>query len=207
VFVLFVCGVLAQGRPSKTSATIALVPHFEMPSGDRLIHWLAPMIAQVFRPAGLSLEWYDNREAVPANIVRTLDVSFHGTCWPMSARSSRISSLSFGRLGWVFSHDGQIADEVAVDCAQVMHLAADARNTTTDGPLLELVYLRLMERVMAHELLHVLLLSRGHGRSEFSRPRMQASDWRGIGHLTTSELRSLRQLYGPEAPVAWTENR
>jgi hypothetical protein len=164
------------------------------------------MIADVFRPAGLSLEWYGSPQDVPANTAHTIDVWFHGSCWPMTIRAWS-TPLDAARLGWVVALNGHIPETIAVDCAQVMHLAADAKNANTNKALLDVAFLRLMERVVTHELLHVLLMTRGHGSSEFSRPRMQASDWRAMGHLTTSEIRSLRQLYGPEAPVAWTENR
>jgi len=207
VSVLLVCTGLAQCHPVTTSRTVALVPHFEKPLGQHILRWLEPMIAEVFRPAGLSLAWYENRRDAPANSARTLDVWFHGNCWPTPARVSRGSPLDSLRMGWVLSRDGRIAEDVNVDCAVVMQLAANAQTITTNRPLLDCVFLRLMEHVVAHELLHVLLMSASHGGSEFSRPQMAASDWRQIGRLTDVEVHLLRELYGSEAPVAWTQNR
>jgi hypothetical protein len=80
-----------------------------------------------------------------------------------------------------------------------MQLAANAQTITTNRPLLDCVFLRLMEHVVAHELLHVLLMSARHGGSEFSRPQMAASDWSRIGRLTDVEVHLLRQLYGVSA--------
>jgi hypothetical protein len=207
VFVLLVCTGLAQGHPLTTSATIALVPHFEKPSGRHILHQLAPMVAEVFRPAGLSLEWYENPRAAPANTARTLDVWFHGNCWLMPAEVFWNSPPASLRLGWVVSRGGHIAADINIDCAVVMQLAAKAQTVTTNRPLLGLVFLRLMERVVAHELLHVLLMSASHGDSELRRPQMSASDWRRIGCLTDAEVQLLRKFYRPEAPVAWTQNR
>jgi len=83
VSVLLVCTGLAQCHPVTT--TVALVPHFEKPLGQHILRWLEPMIDKVFRPAGLSLAWYENRRDAPANTARTLDVWFHGNCWPTPA--------------------------------------------------------------------------------------------------------------------------
>jgi hypothetical protein len=165
------------------------------------------MIAEVFHPAGLSLEWYKSRDAAPANAARTLDVWFHGDCWPIPAREFWRSPLNSVRLGWVHSQNGHIAGDISVDCAVVMQLVAEARSATTNRAVLDLVLLRLVERVVAHELLHVLLMSASHGSSDFSSPRLQISDWGRIGRLTHAEIQSLRQLYGPQASVAWAQNR
>ena len=206
VFVLLVWSSLGRGQPVTTSATVALVPHFEKPFGRETLHQLVPMIAEVFRPAGLSLEWYENQRAPPVNPSRTLDVWFHGNCLPMPRMSwgSPVNSL---RLGWVFSRQGRIADEIHIDCGVVMQLAANSQTGIANRPLLGLVFQRLLEHVVAHELLHVLLMSGNHGASEFSRPHMDSSDWRRVGHLTDAEVQLLRQLYRPDAPVVWTQNR
>jgi hypothetical protein len=164
------------------------------------------MLEEVFRPAGLSVAWYENRRYAPANTARILDVWFHGNCWPMPAEVPRGSPLQSLRMGWVLSRDGRIAEDINVDCAVVLHLAANAQTIATNRPLLDLVFLRLMEHVVAHELLHVLLMSASHGGTEFSRPRLAASDWRRIGRLTDVEVHLLRQLYWSRAP-AWTQNR
>jgi hypothetical protein len=207
VFMLLVCSSLAPGCSLTTNANVALVPHFERPLGEHILPWIAPMIAEVFRPAGLSFEWYKNRDAAPANAARTLDVWFHGDCWPMAARKPWGSPLDSVRLGWVHSQNGHIAEDIIVNCALVMQFAAEARSATTNRAVLDLVFLRLVERVVAHELLHVLLMSASHGSSDFSSPRMQVSDWRRIGRLTHTEVQSLRQLYGPQASVAWAQNQ
>jgi hypothetical protein len=204
---LLVCSGLAPGHPLTTDATVALVAHFERPPGQHILYWIAPIIAEVFRPAGLSLEWYATRDAAPENAARTLDVWFHGDCRPTAAREFWSPSLDSVHLGWVLSHDGHIAEDIFVDCAVVMQFAAEARSRTTNRALSDVMFLRLVERVVAHELLHVLLMSAVHGASDFTSPRLHASDWRRIGRLTHAEVQSLRRLYGPEASVAWAQNR
>jgi hypothetical protein len=207
VFMLLVCTGLGTGRLLATSATVALVPHFETPLGQQILPWIAPTIAEAFQPAGLSVEWYKNRDAAPGNAARTVDVWFRGDCWPMTARNFRGSSWNSIRLGWVRSQNGHIGDDINVDCAAVMQLAAEARSATTNRALLDVVLLRLVEHVVAHELLHILLMSASHGHSDFSSPHMQASDWRRIGRLTHAEVQSLRKSYGPEASVTWAQHR
>ena len=95
------------------------------------LRWLEPMIDEVFRPAGLSLAWYENHRDTPANPAPTLDVWFHGNCCPTPARVSRGSPLDSLRMGWVLSRDGRIAEDVNVDCALVMQLA-NAQIITTN---------------------------------------------------------------------------
>jgi hypothetical protein len=194
VSLLFLCAGLAFGG-SFPDATVALVAHFETSSGPRILVRIAAETAAFFRPAGLSLEWYPSREAAPANAARTLDVWFHGDCWPPDWQSSGMPPGST-RLGWVRSEHGRIVREISVDCSLVMRFAAAARHSSTSSTLLDLVYTRFMERVVGHELLHVLLMSPQHGRSDFTRPRLYASDWRRIGSLTRAEVQSLRQRYG-----------
>jgi hypothetical protein len=186
---------------------VALVAHFEKPFERAILHQLAPMIAEVFRPAGLSLEWYESRRAVPTNTLRTVDLWFHGTCVPIPAQVPWNSPLNALRLGWVVSRDGRIGDEINVNCAVVMQLAANAQTITTNRPLFGLVFVRLMEHVVSHELLHVLLMHAAHGTSEFSRPHLRASDWRRLGGLTDAEVELLRRLYVAEATVVWTQKR
>jgi hypothetical protein len=164
------------------------------------------MVAEVFRPAGISLEWYKSRGAAPANAARTLDVWFQGDCWPMTVRAFWGPRLDSVRLGWVLSQDGHIAGHIIIDCALVMQFAAEAQSAPENRAVLDVVFLRFVERVVAHELLHVLLMSASHSSSDFSSPRMHASDWRRIGHLTQAEVQLLRRLYGPGASVAWTQN-
>jgi len=189
-----------------TNTTVALVAHFEGPSGQQVLHWIAPMIAEVFRPAGLSLEWYTAPDGVPANAARTLAVWFHGDCWPMAAGEFQRLLPAPVRLGWVLSHDGHIGADIEVDCTLVMRVAAEAQSST-NRTLSCAAFLRLMERVVSHELMHVLLMSAGHGTSDCTRARLQPSEWRRIGHLTHSELDLLRELYNPEASVVWAPTR
>src|SRR5215831_1560441 len=120
VFMLLTCSGLASGSPLTTSATVALVPHFQKPPGEQLLHWIAPMIAEVFRPAGLSVEWYQDRDLSPPNAARTLDVWFRGDCRPMAAREVWNSRSQSDRLGWVHSRNGRIDDDIVVDCARVL---------------------------------------------------------------------------------------
>lgn len=206
VYMLLVCTGVAPSHPLMTNTTVALVAHFERSSGQRVLHWIGPMIAQVFRPAGLSLEWYTSPDDVPANAARTLAVWFHGDCWPMAAPEFQGLLRTPVRLGWVLSHDGHIGADIEVDCALVMRVAAEAQSGT-NGALPCAAFLRLMERVVSHELMHVLLMSPGHGTSDCTRAHLQPSEWRRIGRLTHAEVDLLRKLYRPEALVVWAPTR
>jgi len=201
-YMLLLCRSLAPGRPLTATTSVALIAHFERPPGQHLLNWIAPTIAEVFRPAGLSLAWHTAPENVPVKAARTLHVWFHGDCWPMAALEFRGSSHARVRLGWVLSHDGHIGPDIEVDCALVMQVAAAAQSST-NRMLSYVAYLRIMERVVSHELMHVLLMSAGHGVSDCTRARLEASEWRRIGHLTQAEANILQELYGPKESVLW----
>lgn len=193
-FLLFICAGVAPGSLFSADATIALVTHFETDSGPEILRQIAAPIAAAFRPAGLSIEWYPSRDAAPASAARTLDVWFHGDC---SSSIDRPVEAAHGtiRLGWVHSDHGRIAGEITVDCPLVRGFAAQARSVSGSVPQLSLMYTRFLERVVGHELLHVLMMSGAHGKSDFSHAQLYASDWRRAGELTHAEIQSLRQWY------------
>jgi hypothetical protein len=196
LFLLLLCAGVAPGSSFPTDATIALVPHFDATPVPEILRQIAPPIAAAFRPAGLSVEWYPSRAAAPANAARTLDIWFHGDCQPLSGPMVEPRLQGVLRLGWVHSDHGRIAGEIVIDCPLVMGFAIHARNASTTTPQLSLVYERLLERVVGHELLHVLLMTATHGKSDFTHAQLYASDWRRNGQLTHAEIQSLRQWYG-----------
>jgi hypothetical protein len=207
VFLLLAPGALASdGTLTTTHATVALIAQFESPSDKTLLVWIAPVVEEIFRPAGLSIRWYETREAAPADAARILDVRFHGDCRPITSQAGSNVATQSRRLGWVFTHNGEIADEIIISCGALRQFAVEAQDGTASRPFFNLALVRLEARVIAHELLHVLLMSGYHGDSDFTSAHLYHSDWRRVGRLTDREAESLRRLNAPRGEPVVSNN-
>ena len=196
VSVVLVCAGIAASRPAPGATKVALIGHFDQSPGAHLLRWIAPAVARIFRPGGVALDWYADRGSVPDSTGAVLDVWFHGDC-RRSETSAQLDAPAYPvRLGWVVAVDGRIGHDISIDCTAIMRVAGEAAVSAMHRGLLDAIFVRLLERVLGHEVLHVLLGSAGHGTSELTLARIEPGVWEQVGRLTPAEIREIRELYG-----------
>jgi hypothetical protein len=99
------------------------------------------------------------------------------------------------RLGWTQRVDGEIVPYSTIDCdgiARMIALDESAR------PMAGMKYRHLSARVVAHELLHVLLHTSEHGGTVLRRWRVESGTFQQPGWLSAEEIAALQPRATPE---------
>jgi hypothetical protein len=189
------CAEPAESKnPGEALVTIDMKGAEDCPPG--LIEEMQVEAEEVFRPAGVKLEWRyldlsRTREAVASLVV----VTFSGTCQSDGFGQPTIGE---GPLGWTSVTDGAILPFCGVHYDRVREVML---RTIRHLPKAEQERFlgQALGRVLAHELYHILANTRSHSRSGLAKPLLSDSDLaREELHFSARELELIHDaLYRP----------
>jgi hypothetical protein len=186
--------------PEYLPRTVGVMLTFEhRPAGDFLRNLRG--LEETFRASGLDLRWEVAKEGWrPGVYFRVVVVTVRGHCGFDRVRELAPARDSTVPLGWTVVSDGEVIPHLTIDCDRIAAVTAGLRDVYGRQFLPEL-YRRLASRVVAHELMHVLLRTTEHTRSECLRTPLQIGDLRRPLRLTAGEIQALRELGRPSAGV------
>ncbi|MBI3666009.1 MAG: hypothetical protein HY236_07260, partial [Acidobacteria bacterium] len=110
-------------------------------------------------------------------------------------------------LGWTLVEEGEVMPYSVVDCDRISGTFAAWFNRAAESPARVGMYWRLMGRVAAHELMHALLRTTEHGRTDATRARVRSGDLLFGARLEPEEVAALRRLGQSRMRVAERSNR
>ncbi len=194
---LSLCWVAAAAEPSSSRfapPTVGILVKFERRPPSIFSKMLQHQVKAIFRPSGLDLEWEIlGEKKLPSTYDRVVIVEMRGFCNPNRFQEPREARDQKAPLGWTMVNDGEVLPYAVVDCDRIRQVLSGANRRSTDFPS-PAVYYRLAGRVLAHELMHVLLRTSEHHQSDCMRSPLRATDLEAEPRLQPSEIAALRQI-------------
>ncbi len=146
--------VLARTLAGQTP--LALLTEFEHPSSDRTVTVMREELSRIMAPLGWRLEWHTLAHA-PTVLPRYMIVSFKGACGMQTGFLEETESLT---LASTETRGTRILPFSTVECDTIRHLLPALYRTREADAMLG----RAIGRLIAHELYHFLLQTRGHSK-------------------------------------------
>jgi hypothetical protein len=201
--VLLAAGSLSAGPQPEPEhhPQVGIFLKFDNRPSQDFIRLMRSYVNFLFRPSGLNFQWISNQEQEgnPEHD-HVLQVRLRGRCAPSYAMRDWGAFIGKVPLGWTAVNGKEVLPEIGLDCDQIARFASAGR--TAAGSLsAHVVYARVVGRVMAHEILHVLLGTTEHSGSDFRRRVLHERDLMLPGRLNAEELTQLRRL-GRSAPAS-----
>lgn len=162
----------AEGLAALTGP-VTLVVDAETPLPSKALESLKSEMSRLFAPSGLRLAWADRAHAgLGYQAQGIVLVRLRGDC--------RIPGLPMppderGPLAWTHISDGAVLPFSEVSCEKVMRAAQSALFGGERSRQEELMG-RALGRVVAHELVHILLKKKGHETRGIFRKGLTARD-------------------------------
>ena len=141
------------------AADITIVVDFDGPHSDRSIQQMKRETAEIFKAAGVHLDWRARSEVGRGSYENLVMVHFKGKCIlepvPMLYDER-------GPFAFAYNSDGSVLPYSEVECD---HLTATVHSAMGGDDYARPDYLlgRALGRVLAHELVHILTGSAAHG--------------------------------------------
>lgn len=186
----------APAEPASVSLppAVGVLLRFDgKPSAD-LVKQIRLQVEYIFRPAGLDLHWemFDGEQRSGEYDEMVL-IEMRGCTAPAASEPRQLPGPQV-QLGWTFVTDGKVMSRLVVDCNAVAAVAGEARRLNLAGDLFaRATFLRLLARVIGHEMLHALLATREHGNSSYTRAQLRAADLLAAPRLSADEVRRLHE--------------
>ncbi|MBI1790721.1 MAG: hypothetical protein HYR60_24595, partial [Acidobacteria bacterium] len=126
-----------------------------------------------------------------------------GQCGAQRAEAPVEPPEGMVKLGWSLVAGGEVLPYSGVDCDQIARVAQSGAFQFPRN-FRHVVYQRLAGRVVAHELVHVLLRTREHHATPLGRSPLNPASLGFDAALEPAEIAALRQLAkpGPERLIA-----
>lgn len=197
--------VPAKPAPEFLPPTVGILLRFDRPPGTLFLKALRRELEYIFQPAGLDLRWEVlDGTTVSGSYNRVVLVEMHGHCNPSGVRELHHAPQPNVPLGWTIVNDGEVISRVAVDCDAIGGLASEMRGRFTNSLMVERIFLRVLGRVVGHEMLHALLATPDHHNSPYTRAHLRAADVLAVPRLSSDEVSRLREAlyHSPKISVA-----
>jgi hypothetical protein len=181
--------VLAASACAR-AADITVVLDFDGPYSDRSVEQMKRETEDIFKTAGLHLEWHTRADAVGDAYENLVVVRFKGKCVlepvPMLYDER-------GPFAFTYNSDGAVLPFSEVECDHVTASVQSAMGVD-DHARPDYVMGRALGRVVAHELVHILTKSAAHARDGVARTALSGHDLIGPPlRLTREDVERLRQ--------------
>lgn len=183
IFVAVCCSVLADD--------VLVLTTFETPPDLHFPSTLESGVNAIFASAGVKMLWAPRDTtltSVPNEFLVQLE--FRGQCGE-SRLSGRAELPLVRKLGAAAVTDGQVLSMATIDCDAIAALV----NTAIDGKrpwFISMMYRRLAARVVAHELLHILLRTTQHDETATRSWQISPSALATETRLTNKEIVALQ---------------
>ena len=175
LFDLVVCSAPASSNRTSDSEVLVYL------SGDAAqphapLDAMKPELRRLMDSAGYRVIFTDSQAPVASTDFELVVVTLRGRCgMPAMGPSPRALPTSGAPLASTAVEEGRILPFSSVDCAGLSAMLS-APLSSEPAARRDFLYGRAMARLIAHELYHVLLQTRGHERTGIARPGFSASD-------------------------------
>ena len=195
------------GPRGTTAPSLATVPptvgvqlRFQLKQSPGVEKLLRKEVEDIFRPTALRFRWElpNGKSQITVN-GQLVMIEMRGHChsWPL--RESGQEEHQDLPLGWTLIKAGEVVPYSVVDCDGIAQMMRRQRNPPPGTAAWTSMYWLLTGRVVAHELMHALLRTTGHGRTDTTRARLRFDDLIFPARLEREEVAALRRL-GQESP-------
>jgi hypothetical protein len=194
---LFAAALQQVSAGELRSGPLTILLGMDSPASIAVIETMQREVEFALAPSGISIVWRRDPNANTESFPRLAMVRLRGDC-RADAPMPRLNRLAAGdteALGQTHVADGKVLPIADVRCDEVRAFIAGALAIPDER---ETLLGRALGRVMAHELYHVLLKTRHHGRSGLSRPAQSLAELLGArGAFAGPDERKLAESNGP----------
>jgi hypothetical protein len=192
---LLTCLLAAIGAAGIACATdITVVIDFDGPHSDRSVQQMKRETEDIFKSAGIHLDWRRRDDVGRASYENLVVVHFKGKCIldpvPMLYDER-------GPFAFTYNSDGEVLPFSEVECGPV---TASVRSAMWGDDFARPDYVmgRALGRVVAHELVHILTRSAAHGREGVTHAALSGRELIGPPlNLTRDDAERLRRAVAP----------
>jgi hypothetical protein len=171
------------------AADITVVLDFDGPHSDRSIEQMKRETEDVFKTAGLHLEWRTRADTGSGPYENLVVVHFKGKC---VLEPVPILFDERGPFAFTYNSDGAVLPFSEVECDHVSASVQSAMGVD-DHARPDYVMGRALGRVVAHELVHMLTKSGAHARDGVEQTALSGRDLIGPPlKLTREDVEKLR---------------
>jgi hypothetical protein len=172
-FLVFGTALAETGPQQPEGTTLAIITTLEEPCPEATLYEMRLELAEILDPVGLRLVWRSVREDLTGKTSNyVVSVRFQGNCVIEEPPGGPIASEE---LGLTYITDGEVTPYCAVRCDAVRGLARPLLFREGRGRASALLG-RALGRVVAHEIYHVLAMTRIHGRRGVAKRSLTAED-------------------------------
>jgi hypothetical protein len=155
----------------RSGPPLTIVLDFRGPYASRSVEEMEREVENILRGAGRPIEWRSWDQATHSVFDELAVVRFDGSCgvppWPQGPAEN-------GPLGFTYISDGIILPFSNIACERI---ASSVSTVLRREPAqAEMIFGRAMGRVVAHELVHMLLRSAAHSHSGITQPALSEND-------------------------------
>jgi hypothetical protein len=183
-----ICALLAAGF--CRAADVTVVFDFDGPHSDRSVEQMKRETEDIFKTAGLHLEWRPRAAAAHGPYENLVVVHFKGKC---ILEPVPILYDERGPFAFTYNSDGAVLPFSEVECD---HVTASVQTAMSIDDHARPDYLmgRALGRVVAHELVHILTKSGSHAHDGVAQPALSGHDLIGPPlRLTRQDIDRLRK--------------
>jgi hypothetical protein len=177
------CACLAHG------ADVTVVLDFDGPRSDRSVEQMKRETEDIFKDAGLHLEWRARTDVGHGSYENLVVVHFKGKC---VLEPVPILYDERGPFAFTYNSDGAVLPFSEVECS---HVTASVQSAMTgdDHARPDFLMGRALGRVVAHELVHILTRSAAHAHDGVAQTSLSGRDLIGPPlRLTSEDVKNLR---------------
>ena len=171
-----------------------MVTDFDGPHSDRSVQQMKRETEEIFKSAGVHLDWRSRDEAGRGSYENLVMVHFKGRC---ILEPVPILYDERGPYAFAYNSDGDVLPFSEVECDR---LAASVYTAMWGDDFARSDYLmgRALGRVLAHELVHILTRSAAHGNEGVTQAALSGRDLIGAPlRLSRTDVERLRRACAP----------
>jgi hypothetical protein len=170
---------------------LTVVLDFDGPHSDRSVEQMKRETEDIFKTAGLHLQWRTPANAVRGSYENLVVVHFKGKCIlepvPMLYDER-------GPFAFTYNSDGAVLPFSEVECEHVTASVQSAMSSVDDHARPDYLMGRALGRVVAHEIVHILTKSGAHSEEGVAQTALSGRDLIGPPlRLTREDLEKLRR--------------
>jgi hypothetical protein len=176
------------------AADVTVVMDFDGPHSDRSLQQMKRETEEIFKSAGVHLDWRGRDEVAGRSYENLVLVHFKGKCIldPMPALYDERGPFAF-----TYSSGGDVLPFSDVECDRLT-ASVQAAMWGDDFARPDYVMGRALGRVLAHELVHILTRSAAHGNDGVTQATLSGRDLIGAPlRLSREDMERLRRVCVP----------
>lgn len=173
---------------------ITVVTEFDGPHSDRAVQQMKRETEEIFKSAGLHLDWRGSDEVGHNSYENLVVVHFKGKC---ILEPVPILYDERGPFAFAYNSDGDVLPFSEVECD---HLAASVQSAMWGDDFARPDYVmgRALGRVLAHELVHILTRSAAHGSEGVTQATYSGRELIGAPlRLSRTDVERLHRAFAP----------